>query len=99
MTQLPLRPNLYPYRGANPEKQRRTAELNRLAHKIARHANQMIADDPAEIQTLLFRSIASDLGIDVTIVRHVLDGGHNGLTVRVTAQDREAIAMELQRPT
>lgn len=53
----------------------------------------MISDNPKEIQVISYASIARAVGCEIEIVRHALSerGGHNGITIRVTAEDREAL--------
>lgn len=93
MTNIPLRGSGYSYRGSNELKRLRTAEKNKLVAKITAHANTKIANDPSEIQMLSFGFIALDLDCDVEIVRYALsNGGYNGLTIRVTPEDRKALA-------
>ena len=92
MTRIPFVGQPYRYRGRDLTKQRRTAEKNHLVQRIAKHANTLVANDPSELQTLFFASIALDLSCDVEIVRHALsDGGYNGITFRVTLEDRIAL--------
>ncbi|TGQ79342.1 hypothetical protein EN850_20860 [Mesorhizobium sp. M8A.F.Ca.ET.207.01.1.1] len=91
MTMVPIRATRKAYRGADPQKALRVADQNRIIERIERRANEILAGRQDEIQVLLFQEIADDLSIDVDIVRDALPGGYNGLTVRVTAADREML--------
>ena len=89
---LPIRPRYDTYRGAKPNLQRQAAEFNRLANKIADHFNVLIANKPDEMQQYIYGYVAIDLGVDVEMVRRViLGGGYNGITLRVTEEDRRAL--------
>lgn len=93
MPDLPFKGRGYRYSGRDERKQQKTAEKNRMVAAIARHANKLVADNPREIQQLYFASIAHELGYDVEIVRHALSkGGYNGITLRVTDEDRSALS-------
>ena len=87
---FPFRGTIYSYRGRDENKRRRTIEKNKCVEKIERYINEQVANNPDEMQQLMFANIALKLGIDVEIVRHaVSDGGYNGITFRVTDEDRE----------
>lgn len=97
MPDLPITACRKSYRGAKQALQRKTADLNRQIAIIERHANQLIAESPAEFQRLSFGLIALDLRVDEDLVRFALsDGGTNGRLVHVTAEDRERLAEYLQ---
>lgn len=99
MPNLPLRPNLRDYRGQKEILRRRNDEYNRIAQRVADHVNRLVADDPDEIQQYFFGSIAIDLGLDVDDVRSAIsNGGYNGITLRVTEDDRRAMAGYKSKP-
>lgn len=88
---FPIRPSYDTYRGSKISLQRKAANFNDTANKIADHLNKLIANNPDDVQQYLFGYIASDLGLDVDTVRKVLPGGYNGITLRVSAEDRRAL--------
>ncbi|MEZ2201885.1 hypothetical protein AAE027_07555 [Bradyrhizobium japonicum] len=91
--QLPLQPRLMDYRGADPKKQRKVAEHNAMAQRVADHLNTLIANDPAPMQQYLWHGIARDLGLTTDKVESaVMYGGHNGITIGVTDEGRRAVA-------
>jgi hypothetical protein len=93
MPNLPLKPNLKHYGGSKENLQRKNAESNKTAIKVAEHVNVLIANDPGEMQQYLFALLAIDLGLTADQVRAAIsDGGHNGITIRITPADREALA-------
>jgi hypothetical protein len=93
MGALPLRPNLKFYRGSKRHLQRKNAEYNAMAERVADYVNALIANNPNEIQQYLFGTIASDLGLTVDQVRSAIsDGGYNGITVGVREDARRALA-------
>lgn len=92
MSDLPIRPHLKSYRGANPEKARKTAQFNRDAQRVADYLNKQIADDPAENQQHFFAEIGLKLHVSDELVRSAIPfGGYNGITIRVTPVDRERL--------
>ncbi|RUX95822.1 MULTISPECIES: hypothetical protein [unclassified Mesorhizobium] len=91
MTTVPIRATRKAYRGGDQAKAQRVADENRIVDRIELRANEVLANCPDEIQTLLFGEIANDLAVDVNLVREALSGGHNGVTVRVTAAARELL--------
>jgi len=96
MPYLPLEPNLKRYRGGNQNLQLRNAQANALAQRIADHVNRLIACDPHEMQQYFFAQIALDLGCTTEAVRSAIsDGGYNGITLRVSKDDRCALARYL----
>ncbi len=93
MTSLPITPRIKHYRGAKPHLAAKMNERNGLAHRVAEHMNRIIAGDPAEVQQLLFATIANDLGVSKEEVRSsVNEGGSNGVTLRVTPEQRALLA-------
>lgn len=67
-----------------------------MAQQIADHLNRKIAKNPAEIQQYMFASIANELGMPVDVVRSAIsDGGHNGITLGVREDERQALARYL----
>lgn len=92
MTDFPLRPIFKDYRGANPKRQRTIAKFNYDAQRIVDHLNTLIANNPREIQQHFFGYIAIDLSVSEDDVRSAVPGGgYNGITLRVTPADREAL--------
>ncbi|MBZ9925017.1 hypothetical protein [Mesorhizobium sp. BR1-1-4] len=90
---LPLVPHVSRYRGGKRDLQLKNAQANALAQRVAEHVNKLIADDPRELQQYFFANIARDLGVSVEVVRGAIsDGGHNGITIRIDAEDRIALA-------
>lgn len=93
MAFLPFQPRLKQYRGAKETLKRKFAEENDARIKVAEHVNRLIANNTDEMQQYLFGSIAADLGVTKDQVRNAIgDGGHNGITLRVTERDREMLA-------
>ncbi|KYK44902.1 hypothetical protein A1D31_11840 [Bradyrhizobium liaoningense] len=91
--QLPLQPRLKDYRGADPKKRRKVADHNAVAQRVVEHLNTLIANDQAAMQEYLWHEVARDLGLAVEDVEAaVMHGGHNGITVGVTEEERRAIA-------
>lgn len=92
MTEVPLRGRGYRYSGRDEDKRRATAAKNRAVAEITRHANRLLADNPRELQQLSFHLIATELGYELETVRHAIgDGGANGLTVRITEEQRKEL--------
>jgi hypothetical protein len=90
---LPLRPRLKSYRGSKENLHRKNTDYNAMASRVAEHLNTLIANNPDEIQQYFFGMIALDLGLTVEQVWSAIsDGGHNGITIRVTEQDRQGMA-------
>jgi hypothetical protein len=93
MPTLPLRPHLKSYREGKANLQLKAAEENALAQRIADHVNRLIARDPHEIQQYFFAQIALDLGCTTEAVRSAIPaGGNNGITLRVSDEDRHTVA-------
>ena len=70
-------------------------DTNRAMDRIVDYVNGLILADPNEMQTYHFAFIAIDLNCDVELVREALYDGYNGLTVRVTDEDRDALRAHL----
>lgn len=93
MPLLPLRPRVKGYRGSKPELQRKAAREAATEVRIAEWFNRQIANNPSEVQVHIFADAAHALGVTVEQVRNAVgDGGHNGITIRVTEQDRAELA-------
>ncbi|WP_145984257.1 hypothetical protein [Bradyrhizobium nitroreducens] len=93
LMQLPLQPRLDGYRGADPRKRREASEHNAMAQRIVDHLNTLIANDPDPMQQYHWYEIARDLGLSPEDVESaVMYGGHNGITVDVTDENRRAVA-------
>lgn len=91
--QLPLQSRLKGYQGADPKKRRKVAEYNAMAQRVVDHLNTLIANDPDPMQQYFWHGIARDLGLTADEVRAaVMYGGHNGITVDVTEENRKAVA-------
>jgi hypothetical protein len=70
------------------------------AQRVADYVNRKLANNPSEVQQLMFGFIADDLGLDEDTVRGAIsDGGYNGITIRVTAGERYALAGYKDAPT
>jgi hypothetical protein len=73
--------------------QSKNAEANERARRIVDYVNHLIANNPEEQQQYLFAYIAMDLNVDVADVRSAIEaGGHNGISLRVTPEDRLALS-------
>jgi len=83
MLGLPVVPRFKRYRGAKPNLQRKSAEEFRVAQRIAEHVNTEIANNPAELQQILFGFVAIELGVTTEQVRSALPGGYNGFIGRL----------------
>lgn len=91
--QLPLQPRLSDYRGSDPKKRRKADEHNAMAQRVVDHLNALIANDPAPMQQYFWHGIARDLGLTADDVESaVMHGGHNGITIGVTEDGRQAVA-------
>lgn len=89
MTHFPLQPRLESYRGSKENLRRKAAEHNAMARRVVDHLNTLIANDPRDRQLYIYDSIARDLGLSADEVQSaVMYGGHNGITVGVTDEDR-----------
>lgn len=93
MPGVPIQPRIKSYRGAKPALQRKNAEENERARRIVDYVNHLIANNPEEQQQqYLFGYIAIDLKVDVEQVRSAIEaGGYNGISLRVTPDDRPAL--------
>jgi hypothetical protein len=93
MPVLPLTPHLKFYGGSKEALQRRNADYNSMATKVAGHVNSLIADNPDRSQMYTFATIARDLRLTVAQVREALpEGGFNGISFGVTEEDRAKLA-------
>lgn len=93
MTDLPLQPRLDDYRGSKENLRRKVAEHNAMAQRVVDHLNTLIANDPRDLQQYIYADIAHDLRLSTDEVQSaVMYGGHNGITVGVTEEDRQALA-------
>jgi hypothetical protein len=93
MAILPLRPYLKHYSGSQENPRRKTAEYNEMAIRVVEHVNALIANNADENQQYMFAEIAIDLGLTADQVRSAISyGGHNGITIHVTEEDRVALA-------
>jgi hypothetical protein len=91
MPGLPVTPHFKRYRGAKPNLQRKAAEELRAAQRIADYVNAKIANDPDEVQRIIFGFVAIQLGVTTEQVRRALPGGFNGWTFRVDESDRKGL--------
>jgi hypothetical protein len=90
---IPIQPHFMSYEGANPRRCQDAARRNKTAQRVADYVNRKLANDPSEIQQFMFGFIAADVGIDVDDVRAAIsNGGHNGITLRITEAGRFALA-------
>jgi hypothetical protein len=94
-SRLPIQPKYDLYRGTDKKKLKRQRDFDDLAEKIALHANKELANNPSDLQTIYFSKIANEMNIkDVETVWRAIskDASKNGLTIRVTLDEREALA-------
>jgi hypothetical protein len=92
MATLPFTGRFFGYTGRNEQKRELAAHKTAMSARIARHANELVANDPDELQQILFGYIANDLACSLELVRQTLSGGgSNGITFRVTSADRERL--------
>lgn len=91
MPGLPVTPRFKRYRGAKPNLQRKAAEELRTAQRIADCVNAEIANNPEEVQQIIFGFVAIELGVATEQVRRALPGGFNGWTFRVDENDRKGL--------
>jgi hypothetical protein len=93
MSQIPIMPALAEYRGSKDNLRRKAAEHNLMARRVVDHLNTLIANDPSDMQQFIFASVARDLGLTADEVQSAVRyGGHNGITVCVTDEDRKVLA-------
>lgn len=93
MPNLPIKPNVKSYRGLKEKLHRRVEMRNRMAHRVIDHVNRLIANNPAEAQEYFFGTIAGDLGLTAEdVCAAITDGTYNGITLRVTEDDRRALS-------
>jgi hypothetical protein len=93
MAILPLTARFKHYRGSKEALHRKSSEAAAVAQRVANHVNTLIANNPDETQQYFFGSIAHDLGLTTDQVRSAIsDGGYNGITLRVSKEDRVALA-------
>ena len=89
---FPIRPRLKHYRGTKENLRRKAAEENKIAEKIAKHLNTLIANNDEEMQQYIYGYIAIDLRVTAEQVRRALPGGGSyGITLRVTEENRRAL--------
>jgi hypothetical protein len=92
MATLPFTGRLFRYSGRNEQKRDLAARKTAMSARIARRANEMVANDPDELQQILFGELVNELGCSLELVRQTLsDGGSNGITFRVRPGDRERL--------
>src|SRR5262245_7354321 len=92
MPNLPVQPNLRHYGGSKENVRHRSAEYDARAQKVADHVNTLIASNADSLQQYYFANIARELGYSVEEVRSAIsDGGYNGITFRVTEEDRRRL--------
>lgn len=83
MVTYPIRCRHEGYRGADPKKRRKAAELNRIATELEQYINKQLQEQQHPIHVYLYYQIASATGYTEEQVRHacyVIDGGSNGFT-------------------
>jgi hypothetical protein len=85
MREYPVSVRRDSYRGANAAKQRKAAEYNRVASRVADYINSDLRDKPTDkIYTYLSAQIAQELGENSELVHEIvfsIDCGHNGVTI------------------
>ena len=100
MSILPLEPRLKTYNGSNEKLTRKNNEHNRTAKRVVRHLNELIANNDNEDQQYFWADIAHDLEIGADEVQSAVRyGGHHGITLRVAATDRAALAWFKRAPS
>ena len=86
-------PGVTAIRALRMHPRRKTAEYNEMATRVVEHVNALIANNADENQQYMFAEIAIDLGLTADQVRSAISyGGHNGITIHVTEEDRVALA-------
>jgi hypothetical protein len=92
MTQLPLQARLQNIRGSTERARRRVIDHNAMARRVVDHLNRLIANNPERNQQYFWADIARELSLSPEEVeRAVMYGGHNGITIAVSDEDRTAL--------
>lgn len=77
------------YRGNDQRLLREAKRHNTIAQQCEEYLNQKVAKQHGAVHIYLYRALANDLGLDIDKVREIMiavDGGHNGITIRKTAE-------------
>jgi hypothetical protein len=92
MPQVPVQGRYKESRGANAAMREKVAAHNAMVDRIVAYINKQVACDPDELQQYLYGFVAIDLGLTKEQVSSaVMDGGSNGITLRVRPEDRLAL--------
>jgi len=87
---LPFQARLDSMRGVAPHFRK---DFIHGKEKLERHLNRLIANNPNDVQQYVFASLAADTGLAPDFVRRcVSPGDSNGITLRVSAEDRKSLA-------
>ena len=83
MPAYPIRVPRSTYRGSNPTKRRKAAELDRIADKLEMHINRAMEESKEERQVFVYGFLAHELRISESQVLEILSGygGGTGITV------------------
>src|SRR5687768_7688690 len=93
MTIVPLLARWDPYRGQKQNLRRKAQEHNEMANRVVAHLNALIANNPEEVQQYSYAVVAHELGLTADEVYSAIrGGGHNAITIKVTAEDRRNLA-------
>ena len=93
MAQAPIKANFKPYMGSDPKKRAKSERDWERAAKIAECANRMVANHPAEVQTIFFHEIAQKVGCtEAQVLAAIGDGGSTHIRVGVPPEARKLLA-------
>ena len=76
------------YRGNNPRLLRKAQRHNEIARTCEDYLNRKVAEQRENVHVYIYGFMASDLGLTAEEVRDVMfavDCGHNGITIRKSA--------------
>ena len=76
------------YRGNTPRRLRKAQRLNEIARTCEDYLNRKVAEQRENVHGYSYGFMASDLGLTAEEVRDVMfavDCGHNGITIRKSA--------------
>jgi hypothetical protein len=76
------------YRGNNPRLLRKAQRHNDIAKTCEDYLNRKVVEQPGDAHVYIYGSMASELGLTTEEVRDVMfavDCGHNGITIRKSA--------------
>lgn len=95
MVSYPIRVKGDAYRGADPKKKAKAAEINRIAAALERAINDILEAQREPIKTYSYFEIAQRAGFSVKVVEKLcfsIDSGGNGFTaIRKSTSYEDAI--------